>query len=91
MKRKMLFVSLLLLCLTGCSFLESATPETPLGTLDPNEVQGWIDTAATAAAAAGEGATTIGAAVGNPAVAGAGVLLLTIAGILGGIKLTKKK
>lgn len=88
MYRKFLYVTCAsMFLLSGClPFLTSVTEDQPFGTLDPNTVQPWID----AAVAAGLATQTIGTATGNPALIGMGVLVATIASVLG-IGLLKKK
>jgi hypothetical protein len=77
---------LLLLLLAGCSALQTATPDQPLGGIDPNDVQAWINTAV----AAGQTTTAVGTATGNPAVAGTGSLIAIIAGAVGATLIGRK-
>jgi len=63
--------------LGGC--FELFTADRPLGPFDPNEAQLWFDAGVTT----GKAMQSVGAATGNPALIGMGVLVATIAGVLG--------
>ena len=76
--KKIWFVSIFLIMFLGCEALQTATPENPLGSLDPNQVQAGLETAVSV----GQTTQTFGMLVGNPAVIGTGILIMTIGGLL---------
>jgi len=82
MKKVFVVGVLALFLFAGCIGI---TPENPTG-LDPNVVQPFID----AAEPVGQGVQAFGVAIGNPALAGIGILIAVI-GVAKGAGLKKKE
>jgi hypothetical protein len=82
-----LIITIALCLLAGCGGLETVTTEKPFGSgLDPNAVAPWIDMGK----AIGGGIQATGTATGRPDLMGAGLLVTTLAGIIGTILVGKK-
>jgi len=99
MKKLILAACVLLLLMSGCAIMDAiksvrlTTDETGQVTVDPNSVPDPCGVAAEVGAIAAVGTTTqnIGLITGNPAIAGAGVLIALAGSIIGGIFIKRKK
>ena len=90
---------ILVLLMSGCAILDAVTSaklitdETGQVLVDPNSVPDPNGVAAEIGAIAAVGTTTqnVGLVTGNPAIAGAGVLITLASSIIGGIFIKRKK
>ena len=88
-KRFVIVCSILfvLLFLVGCISPEHVTEQNPIGFLDPNMVQSWIQTAVIA----GQLSTTVGTTTSNPMLIGGGIAVTTIVGLIAAVLFPRKK